>query len=143
MRRYLYSNLLQIISNSILSLVFIPAFCFFVGHLLFHKNLDITSLKFIVACVTLWILSIIVISLINRVAKNCIFFEQDKIQYKNKTRYADSISIKYFQFHVSIFVPNLVIPKLYINANDFSATCYLSKRDVKKLEKLNFKITRI
>ena len=51
--------------------------------------------------------------------------------------------MKYFKFYISIIEPSLVIPKIHINGNNLSVTCYLSKNDIKKLEKMNFEIKKI
>ena len=50
--------------------------------------------------------------------------------------------MKYFKFHISVIEPSLVIPKIHINGNNLSVTCYLSKNDIKKLEKMNFEIKK-
>ena len=63
--------------------------------------------------------------------------------YKNRTLYSNNVSIKYFKFHISIIEPSLVISKIHINGNNLSVTCYLSKKDIKKLKKMNFEIKEI
>ena len=63
--------------------------------------------------------------------------------YKNRTLYSNNVSIKHFKFHISVIEPSLVIPKIHINGNNLSVTCYLSKKDIKKLKKMNFEIKEI
>ena len=69
--------------------------------------------------------------------------KKGKICYKNKIFYSNEINIKYFKFNISIEIPELVIPKTHINANNFYLTCYLSRRDIKRLKKMNFEIKEI
>ena len=139
MRRYLYSNLLRMIFSSLLVFIFVPSFIC----VLINENFNITSLVLTISCVVLWTLLITIISLTNRIAKNSIIFEEGKIRYKDRCVYANDISIKYFKFYISVVEPNIVIPKVYINGNNLSVTIYLSKRDVKKLKKMKFKIKEI
>lgn len=143
MSRNLYYNLIKIIFGSMLVFIYIPSFVYLICSLLLDKNLNITSLILTVSCVVLWILLVVVLNIINRISKNKIVFEKGIILYKGRTIYADNVSIKYFRFHISIVEPSLVIPKLYINGNNLSVTCYLSKRDIKKLQKLNYAIKSI
>ena len=127
MRRYLYSNLLKIIFGSLLIITFIPSFVYFVCSLLIDKSINIT----------------IIIFILNKKANNTILFEEEKMLYKNRTLYSNNVSIKYFKFHISVIEPSLVIPKIHINGNNLSVTCYLSKKDIKKLKKMNFEIKEI
>lgn len=143
MSRYLYSNLLKIIFGSLIIVTLIPSFVYLVCFLFIDKNLNLTSLLFTISCVVLWALLIIIVNVINKTAKNRIVFEEGKIRYKGMTIYANNVSIKYFKFYVSLIEPSLVIPKVRINAVHFSLTCYFSKRDIKKIEKLNFKVKKI
>lgn len=63
--------------------------------------------------------------------------------YKNRTMYSNNVSIKYFKFYISILEECLVIPKIYINGYNSSIICYLSKKDIKKLKKMDFKFREI
>lgn len=143
MRRYLYSNLLMIIFNSLLLIAFIPSVVYFVCSLSFDKSLNITSLILILSCLLLWLFLTLVICIINKRANNSIVFSEGKILYKNRTINSDNVSIKYFRFHISVIEPSLVIPKMHINGDNLSITCYLSKKDIKKLKKLNYEIKEI
>lgn len=143
MRRYLYSNLLKIIFGSVLIITFIPSLLYFVCSLLIDKSINITSLILIISCLLLWFFLDLMIFILNKKANNNILFEEGKVIYKKKTIYSNNVSIKYFRFHISIIEPNLVIPKIHINGNNLSVTCYLSKKDIKKLKKMNFEIKEI
>ena len=57
--------------------------------------------------------------------------------------YSNNVSIKYFKFYISILEECLVIPKIYINGYNSSIICYLSKKDIKKLKKMDFKFREI
>lgn len=47
-----------------------------------------------------------------------------------------TFNIRHISFNKkSINITSLVIPKIYINGNNLSVTCYLSKKDIKKLKK--------
>lgn len=143
MRRYIYSNLLKIVFSSLLIIAFIPsAFCF-ICSLIIDKSLDVGSLIVILSCLLLRIFLELAIFILNRKASNTILFEEGRMLYKNRTVYSDYASIKYFKFNISIIEPSLAIPKVQINSNIFSVTCYLSKRDIKKLKKMNFEIYEI
>ena len=143
MRRYLYSNLLKIIFGSVLIITFIPSLVYFICSLLIDKSINITSLIIIISCLLLWVFLELIIIILNKKANNSIIFEEGKLIYKKKTIYSNNVSMKYFKFHISVIEPDLVIPKIHINGNNLSVTCYLSKNDIKKLEKMNFEIKKI
>lgn len=143
MRRYLYSNLLKIIFGSLLVVTFIPSLVYFTCSLLIDKSLNIASLLVILSCLLFWFLLELIIFVLNKKANNSIIFDEGKVIYKKKTIYSYNVSMKYFKFHISIIEPSLVIPKIHINGNDLSVTCYLSKKDIKKLNKMNFEIKEI
>ena len=143
MRRYLYSNLLKIIFGSVLIITFIPSLVYFICSLLIDKSINITSLIIIISCLLLWFFLELIIFILNKKANNSIIFEEGKLIYKKKTIYSNNVSMKYFKFHISVIEPDLVIPKIHINGNNLSVTCYLSKNDIKKLEKMNFEIKKI
>ena len=143
MRRYLYYNLLKIIFGSVLIVTLVPSLVYFVCSLLIDKSINITSLIIIISCLLLWVFLELIIIILNKKANNSIIFEEGKIIYKKKTIYSNNVSMKYFKFHISVIEPDLVIPKIHINGNNLSVTCYLSKNDIKKLEKMNFEIKKI
>ncbi len=143
MRRYLYSNLLKIIFGSLLIITFIPSLVYFVCSLLIDKSLNIASLVISISCLLFWLLLELIIIVFNKKANNSIIFDEGKIIYKNRTLFSNNVSIKYFKFHISIVEPSLIIPKIHINWNNLSVTCYLSKKDIKKLNKMNFEIREI
>ena len=143
MRRYLYSNLLKIIFGSVLIITFMPSLVYFVCSLLIDKSINITSLIIIISCLLLWFFLELILFILNKKANNSIIFEEGKLIYKKKTIYSNNVSMKYFKFHISVIEPDLVIPKIHINGNNLSVTCYLSKNDIKKLEKMNFEIKKI
>ena len=91
----------------------------------------------------LWLFLELIIFILNKKAHNSIIFEEGKVIYKKKTLYSNNVSIKYFKLHISVIEPCLVIPKTHINGNNLSVTCYLSKKDIKKLKKMNFEIKEI
>ena len=143
MRRYLYYNLLKIIFGSLLIITFIPSLVYFACSLLIDKSINITSLIIILSCLLLWFFLELIIFILNKKANNSIVFEEGKVIYKKKTIYSNNVSMKYFKFHISVIEPSLVIPKIHINGNNLSVTCYLLKNDIKKLEKMNFEIKKI
>ena len=147
MRRYLYSNLLKIIFGSLLIITCIPSLVYLVGSLLINKSINLESLMLIISCfiscLLLWLLLNLIIFILNKKANNSILFEEEKMLYKNRTLYSNNVSIRYFKFYISVIEPSLVIPKIYINGNNLSVTCYLSKKDIKKLKKMNFEIKEI
>jgi hypothetical protein len=110
---------------------------------LINKLVNIPSLILIVSCVVLWIILLVSINILNKKAKNKIVFEKDRIWYKGKTFYKSTLSIKHFEFYISIIEPSLVLPKLHINADNLFITCYFSKKDVKKIKNLGYEINRI
>ena len=142
MRRYLYSNLLKIIFGSVLIITFIPSLVYFICSLLIDKSINITSLIIIISCLLLCFFLELIIFILNKKANNSIIFEEGKVIYKRKTIYSNNMSMRYFKFYISVIEPSLVIPKIRINGNNLSITCYLSKNDIKKLEKMNFEIKK-
>ena len=143
MRRYLYSNLLKIIFGSLLIITFIPSVIYFICSLLIDKSINTESLIIILSCMLLWLFLELIIFILNKKAHNSIIFEEGKVIYKKKTLYSNNVSIKYFKLHISVIEPCLVIPKTHINGNNLSVICYLSKKDIKKLKKMNFEIKEI
>ena len=136
-------NLLKIIFGSVLIVTLVPSLVYFVCSLLIDKSINITSLIIIISCLLLWVFLELIIIILNKKANNSIIFEEGKLIYKKKTIYSNNVSMKYFKFHISVIEPDLVIPKIHINGNNLSVTCYLSKNDIKKLEKMNFEIKKI
>ena len=143
MRRYLYYNLLKIIFGSVLIVTLVPSLVYFVCSLLIDKSINITSFIIIISCLLLWLFLNLIIFILNKKANNSIIFEEGKLIYKKKTIYSNNVSMKYFKFHISVIEPSLVIPKIHINGNNLSVKCYLSKKDIKKLKKMNFEIKEI
>ena len=143
MRRYLYSNLIKIIFDSLLIPTFLLSAVYLVCSLLIDKGLNIASSMLIFSCLLIRIFIELVIFILNNKAKNTVLFEEGKMTYRNRTIFSNNVTIKYFKFHISIIEPSLVIPKIHINANGLSVTCYLSKKDIKKLKKMNFEIREI
>ena len=121
----------------------IPSVIYFVCSLLIDKSTNITSLLLIISCLLLLVFLELMIFILNKKANNSILFEEGKVIYKKKTIYSNNVSMKYFKFHISVIEPSLVIPKIHINGNNLSVTCYLSKKDIKKLKKMNFEIKEI
>ena len=143
MRRYLYSNLLKIIFGSLLIITFIPSLVYFVCCLLIDNSINITSLIINISCLLLWVFLNLIIFILNKKANNSILFGEEKMSYKKRTLYSNNVSIKYFKFRISFIEPSLVIPKIHINGNNLSVTCYLSKKDIRELKKMNFEIKEI
>ena len=143
MSRYIYTNLYKIIFGSILLLVFAPSFVYMICSFVLNNNLDHVSLIISIFCIGLWIVVFAVIHMLNKSSKNKIIFESGKIIYKGETVYLDRVSLRYFKFYISITEPILVIPKLIINGTDLYLKCYLSNKDIKRLEKLNYTIKKI
>ena len=139
-RRYIYSNLLKIIFFPLFLCIIIVSFIYFICFLSLDKIFNLPSLLIFISCCLLWFILIIGIIILNKRSKNYLFVEKDKIIYKGKTIYKDSLTMKYFKFHISLIAPNLVIPKLHINGNGLSVICYLSKKEIKKLENFGYEI---
>lgn len=104
------------------------------------KIFNLPSLLIFISCCLLWFILIIGIIILNKRSKNYLFVEKDKIIYKGKAIHKGSLTMKYFKFHISLIAPNLVIPKLHINGNGLSVICYLSKKEIKKLENFGYEI---
>ena len=143
MSRYIYSYLIKMVLNFMIFITFIGISGYFFGHLITTKEIDKGCFTGYMACVIAYCVVTIFISLLNKFAKNKIVFEKGEIRYKNRVFYSNEISIKYFKPNISIEIPELIIPKTHINANNFYLTCYLSKRDIKKLKKMDFEIKEI
>ena len=126
-----------------MTITFIFSVIYFVCALLIDKNTNIASLILIIFCLLLWFFLELMIFILNKKANNSILFEEGKVIYKKKTIYSYNVSMKYFKFHISIIEPCLVIPKIHISGNNLFVTCYLSKKDIKKLKKMNFEIKEI
>lgn len=140
MRRYIYSNLLKIIFFPLFLCIIIVSFIYFICSLNLDKIFNLPSLLIFISCCLLWFLLIIGIIILNKRSKNYLFVEKDKIIYKGKTIYKDSLSMKYFKFHISLIAPNLVIPRLHINGIGLSIICYLPKKEIKKIENFGYEI---
>ena len=143
MSRYIYSNLLKIIFTSVCLLIFIPSTGYFIFSMIIDHSINIPSLILIIVCILMKLLLSLIVYLLNHRAKKRILFEEFAIRYQGKTYYKDTLNLKYFTFQLSITYSTLVIPKLHIDGDYLSVTCYLSKRDIKKLEKLDYEIKRI
>ena len=141
MRRYVYSNLLSIINNTIVAFVLIPTISYFC--ILYTENqLNLACIFIIISFLIFWILFKIFIKILDAKSKNYLLFEKDKIIYKNRTFYANNLSIRYFKFYVSVLETCMVFPKVLINVNGVSIIAYLSKKDVREIEKLGYNIKK-
>lgn len=140
MRRYIYSNLLKIIFFPLFLCIILVSFIYFICSISLDKIFNLSSLLIFTSCFLLWCLLILVIIILNKHAKNYLIVEKDKIIYKGKTIYKDSLTMKYFKFHISLIAPNLVIPRLHINGTGLSVICYLSKKEIKKIENFGYEI---
>lgn len=143
MSRHIYCNLIKIIINSILLSVFIPSSIIYICYLFVDKQMNIASLLITISCFFTWVISKILIRILNKYSKNKIVIYDDKVNYKGKIYYKDILSIKYFKFHISFLEPDLVISKLHFNSNGISFTCYLSRLDVCKIKKLGYFIREV
>ena len=143
MSRHIYCNLIKIIINSILLSVFIPSSIIYICYLFVDKQMNIASLLITISCFFTWVISKILIRILNRYSKNKIVIYEDKVNYKGKIYYKDILSIKYFKFHISFLEPDLVISKLHFNSNGICFTCYLSRLDVCKIKKLGYFIREV
>ena len=143
MTRYVYSNLIKIIVSVILVFILIPSLVFFSSVWFESKEIHILSLIISVLCVIFWIVCIISVSALNKYSSNKISFQENQIIYNGRTFYKENLIFKYFKFHISVLEPNLVIPSLHIGGSNLSLKCYLSKKDIKKLESMNYQIRKI
>ena len=143
MSRYLYSNLLRIISCFILSLVFIPSAIYLICSLSIEQTLNIPSFVCTAICLSLHIALIFFVYILNILSRNKIVFQNSKIRYQGIIEHSENLSMVYFKFHISITDPSLVIPKLLIRGERLYKLVYLSKRDIKRLRKLNFSIKEV
>ncbi len=140
MRRYIYSNLLKIIFFPVYLCIILVSFIYFIFSLSLDKIFNLPSLLILISCFLLLGLLILVIIILNKYAKNYLIIEEDKIIYKGKTIYKDSLTMKYFKFHISLIAPNLVISRLHINGPGLSIICYFSKKEIKKIESFGYEI---
>ena len=139
MKRYLYCNLLKIY-GLLLILIFALSLIYFICLLLINNIFNLPSLIVALISIVLWLIVIFVANILNKKAKNTITFLDGKFLYNGKTIYKEEISMKYFRFYISIIQPCLVIPKLSISGQNVSLICYLSRKDISRLEELNFEI---
>lgn len=142
MRRYVYSNLLSIINNTIVAFVLIPTISYFCCILYTENQLNLACIFIIISFLIFWIIFKIFIKILDAKSENYLLFEKDKIIYKNRTFYANNLSIRYFKFYVSVLETWMEMPKVVINVNGVSIISYLSKKDVRKIEKLGYNIKK-
>lgn len=143
MRRYLYSFCIKVM---VFLLLFFPFIFCFIGLILdtiqegkIYKPLCIACFT----CIIVYFLTLIIIFILDRKAKNCVFFEDRKLTYKNRTLFADEVSVTYFKFYLNFTCELLVIPKILIEGKDFSVSLYFSRRDLKRLKKMGFKVKEV
>ena len=86
-------------------------------------------------CIILFFLFKIITFILDKKAKNCIFFEKGKLIYKNRTLFSDEIKITYFKFYVNLICEILVISKIFIAGKEFRLSFYLSRKDLKRIKK--------
>ena len=143
MSRYLYSNLYKTIALIISSSIFIVSLIYFLCSLLVDKTVNITSIILVVSSIVFYCIVIVVVSILDIKAKKKIIFSEDSIIYNGRTYYKNEISFRHFKFYISIFEPSLVFPKLQINVDGLSITCYLSKKDIKRLVKFGYDVMTV
>ena len=143
MSRHLYSNVFRKIADFLLGSIAVVSLFFFVCSWKIDNTISVSSLIVFSSCLAIWVVSFAFLALLDQKSRKIVVFEKNRIKCQGKTRYKHDLHMKYFSFHISLIDPSLVFPKLHISSNDFSVTCYLSKRDVKKLEKLGYAIKRV
>lgn len=141
--RHIYYNLIRVLTDMVLLCIFVPASIILISSILIDNQLSVASLIVIVTCFILWVISIVVLNVLNKYSKNKIVIYENKIKYNDKTMYKDNISIKYFKLHISLIDEDLVFPKIHINSNGLSYVFYLSRKDVIKMKKHNYIIREI
>ena len=140
MYRYLYYNLIKTICFFAILCIFIPFSVYFGCVFFIHREFHTTSIVVLLFCVMLYCLIVLAVRILNKVSSKRILFADGKIQYNKKTFYKQDISMRYFKFEISITQETLIFPKLYINGNGWSVTCYLSRKDIEKLKRMNYEI---
>ncbi len=142
MRRYLYSNLIRILVDIFLGIVFLPTLVFMIWEILTDGVIDKMYYAICFRCIILFFLFKIITFILDKKAKNCIFFEKGKLIYKNRTLFSDEIKITYFKFYVNLICEILVIPKIFIAGKEFRLSFYLSRKDLKRIKKWALKWTK-
>lgn len=143
MCKWRYSYLIKMILGTMLIVVSVFSWVCFLCSLWIDQYINTNYLISILLCIILWGIVSITIGLLNVFLNSRIIFGKENIQYKKHVIHKDAVSIRYFKFYLSVTEPSLVLPKLYINANEISLICYLSKRDTKRLEKMGYDIQQI
>lgn len=140
MSRYRFYNLVK---NICFILIFISMIFNIIYILFTYKDLDISSFFMVGFYVLLFVILWFILNLLNKYSNNKIVFTKEKIYYRGKSEYKDNLSFRYFKFHIYIIESDFVFPKLHINGDNISLTCYLSKKDIKRLEDMGYEIIKV
>ena len=143
MYRHLYCNLIKTVCFFALLCIFLPFAVYFGCVFFIYGEIHTASMVALLSCAALYCLAVLTVSLLNKVSKKRILFADGKMQYGGKTFRKEDVSMRYFKFEMSIINETLVFPKLYINGNGWSVICYLSRKDIEKLKKMNYEITEM
>ena len=144
MRRYVYSNLLKQIFFPIFIVIILVSLIYFSCALCIDKIIHVPSLLVLGFGIFIWCFFVLLCILSNKKAKKYLIIEEDKIIYKGRSIYKDNLTMRYFKFHISIIEPCIepcfVIPKLQIHEDGLSLTCYISKKDIKRIKNFGYEI---
>lgn len=143
MCRYLYANLIRIISATISLGIAVPALLYFVLSLCLDGEFHGISFAIWITSMAFLIIMSIIVQILNKFAKRKVLFLKDKMCFGKRSMCRGDIKLRYFQFHISLIEPHLVIPKVQVCCYEKNFICYLSKNDVKKLEKMGYIIDKV
>lgn len=143
MRRYLYSFYIKVMVFLLLLFPFIFLLICLILDTAQKGRIYIPGCIACFTCIIVYCLTLIITFILDKKAKNCVFFENGKLTYKNRTLFADEVSVTYFKFYLNLTCELLVIPKILIEGKDFSVSLYFSRRDLRKLKKMGFKVNEI
>ena len=143
MQRHPYFYLIKTVLRAIILCVFVPLFIYLVCSFFIDGKIHGTSTAALAICAILYFLADLVGFWLNRKSKKRLVFEEDTVYCNGKSFDKSALRMRYFGSQVSLIWETLVIPKLYINGIGRPVTCYLPRKDIEKLKRMNYSITLI
>lgn len=139
MSRYPYSRLIRLVVGWIVFPPYIILIPLLIGHYNTCGRINYGMIYYFVVTISAWMfLNFMILPLINHYATNRVIIDKEKVEYKNEIIHREQLTLQYLRGYVSF--DYFEVSKLFFCYGDNVFTCYFSRRDIRKIKKIGYKI---
>lgn len=143
LRRHPYSDLIKKATLFAVLPIMLVSSVYFVLALTVDGRRSTVSMTVFACAVAVYVLAVLCTHICDQRSAKSILFSEEGVRYGNRYIDLQEASLRYFRFYLSVFDPALELPKLCINADGRSLVCYLSRRDIRKLKVMGYRVSEI